>query len=400
LWTTGTLPAADVGGSIPSNNSGTQWNLFDAQTGKYCMSVVNGSGLTFGTDAKGELIGYFLNSTAGAQVIAGNPQFGTNVLENFTTGQPHVTAVNMTVCAGFTASMSPTNTAINTFRAMKTGFMWDKAAPNNISGVTINPALAISTVTGNEIVLTGGFVHGQGAGSEVPGWFTFGSMDINTGNINFVKNITYPTDGWLLPYTRTGQAYADGYFINMNLVSHIVDGYRTDDGTKAWEVTLTGDNGADANPYDQFGTKTNIGPGVVIWSGLGGDVWCQNVTNGDLVWYTNTTKLMGSSGLETPYNVWPLWSFNSGCGTPNIIYLCVGHEYDPPLFRGAQVLAVNITNGQLIWKELDTSVESSAIAYGKLVTLNAYDNQLYCMGKGPSSITVSAPAVGVLQLHP
>jgi hypothetical protein len=59
-----------------------------------------------------------------------------------------------------------------------------------------------------------------------------------------------------------------------------------------------------------------------------------------------------------------------------------------------------MTNGSLVWKELDTSVTSTIIAYGKLVSLNAYDNQLYCFGKGPSDLTVQAPNVGITTASP
>jgi hypothetical protein len=78
-----------------------------------------------------------------------------------------------------------------------------------------------------------------------------------------------------------------------------------------------------------------------------------------------------------------------------VAYLAVGHEYNPPLFHGAQLLAINITDGKLIWSELDMSVESTSIAYGILLSRNAYDNQIYAFGKGPSYTTVAAPNVGV-----
>jgi len=400
IWTTGTLPPDITGGRTPSNNTGTQWNLWDGMTGKYVMSLVNGSSLLLEQDDNGNLIGYFLNNTAGAQIVAGNSRVGTNQLANFTSGQPHVTCVNITVAMGATRTYSP---SVNTFRAMKTGYIWDKLAPDLIDGVNINPNLAVRTVTGDELVLDGGYVHGQGVGSEQPGWFTMAAMNKYTGDILWAKNYTYTnsgTNGWLLPFTRTGVAWACGYILQLNLVSGVVDGYSTSDGKQVWETTLTGDNGGDINIYDQFGIKTNIGPGVVMWAGLGGDIWCQNVTNGNVIWYTNTTKLIGSSGIETPYNVWPLWSFTSSCTSNNILYAAIGHEYDPPLFRGAQLLAVNVTDGSLVWSELSTCVESAVIAYGKLVTLNAYDNQLYCFGKGPSATTVSAPSVGVTTSTP
>jgi len=137
-----------------------------------------------------------------------------------------------------------------------------------------------------------------------------------------------------------------------------------------------------------------------IVSGLGGDIWSVAAKTGTINWYTNTTKLQGSSGIETPYNVWPTWAFASGCISNEVAYLTGGHEYNPPLFHGCQLYAVNVTDGSLVWSELDTSVTSTAIAYAKLVSLNAYDNQLYCFGKGPSVMTVDAPTVGVTTSTP
>jgi len=397
LWTTGTLPAADTGGSIPSNSTGTQWNLYDAQTGKYCMSVVNGTALSFNIDAKGELIGYFLNNTAGTQII--HPTATTSVVSNIT--GPHLTAVNMTVCAGFTGSMSPTNIGINSFRAMNTGYFMDVPSPNNISDVTISPALALSAITGDTVVYTGGFVHGQGVGGETAGWLVWASQDAYTGKILSCTNITYTGgDLSLLPFTRTTQDYTNGLFIVANDVNYAMTAYNVNDGSKAWSTTLKGQNGAEPNPYDLFSLKNYNCLNGCIWIGLGGDIWCINNEDGSLRWYTNTTTLIGSSGLETPYNVWPLWVFSSSCVSNGAAYLTVGHEYNPPLFRGAEVVAVNVTDGSLVWSQLDTSVTSTAIAYGKLVSLNAYDNQLYCFGRGPSATTVEAPSVGVTTSTP
>ena len=59
------------------------------------------------------------------------------------------------------------------------------------------------------------------------------------------------------------------------------------------------------------------------------------------------------------------------------------------------MLALNMTNGSLIWKELGTYTRALAIAYGVLVSVNEYDNQVYAFAKGPTDITVNAPSVGV-----
>jgi len=391
LWATGVLPASQTGGSLPSNNSGTQWNLYDAFTGKYVMSVVNGTSMRFGQDDNGNLIGYFLNNTAGTQMI--HPRYNQNVPVNST--GPHVTAVNMTVCAGMTGSMSPNNVNVNTFRAFQTGYLWDMPAPNNISGIPFDPALSISGITGNAVVLTAGSTSwGQ------HGFMSFASMDAMTGKELAKVNITYPQVNAMLPFTRVSTVYHNGLYMINNLVNNYIVGYKVSDGTKAWETKLEGGNGADSNMYDVYGIKTLTGLGCVFLLGLGGDIWCVNTDDGSLRWYTNTTVLQGASGLETPYNVWPLWSFTSHAVSNGIGYFAGGHEYNPPLFHGCQLYGVNVTDGSLVWKTLITPVTSTIIAYSKLVSLNAYDNQLYCYGKGPSSISVSAPSVGVTTSTP
>ncbi len=105
LWTTGTLPASDTGGrqigsqtnnagvTIPSpfmNTTGTQWNMYDAFDGRYVGSIVNGSsggsysGMQLAQDDQGGLVGYYINNTAGTQLV--HPGVGTG------TGTTAVTA--------------------------------------------------------------------------------------------------------------------------------------------------------------------------------------------------------------------------------------------------------------------------------------------------------------------
>ncbi len=136
--------------------------------------------------------------------------------------------------------------------------------------------------------------------------------------------------------------------------------------------------------------------------GFGGDIWAVDALTGQQLWYTNTNTLIGEAGSDTPYGVWPLWVFSGGSVSGNGVYLVnVGHEYSPPLFRGAQQLALNTTTGELIWKILGFDVTNPAtIVDGVVTVLNAYDNQLYSYGKGPTQMTVTAPGVGVTTSTP
>jgi hypothetical protein len=404
LWTTGTLPAADTGGNFIAgsgqsssymNTTGTQWNLYDGITGQYVMSVVNGSSLTLSQDDNGNLIGYFVNNTAGTQYV--HPVAGQNVLA--TTTGPHVTAVNLTVCMGVTGAMSPTNIARNTVRAMQAGYMFDVDVPGNLTGgsggVRFDPALSLSSVTGGCLVFTSGsYMYGT------QGYVSMASLDAYTGQFLAAANITSADTKAFLPYTRAMSGYGEGLMVWGNCVNMDVVAYNVKTCTKAWDVQLKGDNGAEPNIYDLFQVKPYFGRNLSVWVTLGGDIWAINTTTGKQAWYTNTTKMSGSSGLETPYNIWPLWVFSSSCTSNEVGYFSGGHEYNPPLFHGAQLYAVNMTDGSMVWKTLDTSVTSTIIAYGRVVSLNAYDNQLYCFGKGPSKLTVEAPSVGVSTATP
>jgi hypothetical protein len=121
------------------------------------------------------------------------------------------------------------------------------------------------------------------------------------------------------------------------------------------------------------------------------------MANGNIMWSWSTrdNPNTGGSGTETPYGIWPIWVFQdealAGTGTGTILYLSEGHEYSPPLFHGAQVLALNATNGQLVWSNLAFDDTATAVAYGVITTFNAYDGQIYAYSQGPSKTTVTAP---------
>ena len=95
-----------------------------------------------------------------------------------------------------------------------------------------------------------------------------------------------------------------------------------------------------------------------------------------------------------------MWVFSSPGYTTDVAYLTIGHEYNPPLFHGSQMLAVNMTDGSLVWSELGMYIRSTAIADNVMLSMNAYDNQIYAFGKGPSTMTVSAPNIGVTTATP
>ncbi len=412
LWTFGNIPASETGGKAMVS-VGTPYHLFSATTGQYVLSVVNSSlsqnymppSSVTKADANGNLIGYFINSTVGSMRIykPASSAFGGPELKevvNITT--PVLCCYNMSMAISNTWGWSPSaNTAID----FASTVMWAKPIPTQISGVPITPALSWATygnnyLTGNEITLTSGELH---TSEQSGGSMVFASFDQTTGDTLWCKNFTYPEYQSLLPFTRYRMFNIDGVRVIIDYVNWKCDGIDTRTGSKLWGITLATPYG-DGTP-NVYGTVAGcslmgIANGRLVVSSFGGDIWALDPKTGQQLWYTNTTTLIGDPGIETPYGIWPIWEWSSHAFTKDVGYITIGHEYNPPMFHGAQIIALNLTNGEKIWSELGMYARSTAIAYNTMLSLNFYDNQIYAFAKGPASVTVNAPNLGVTTATP
>jgi len=411
-------------GGVPQAPN-ADYNLYDAMTGQYVCSIVNGppsfllpggfGGGVQTNDNNGNFICYFVNSTAGTEVVHPSP----GVSEVVTTTGPSLCEWNMTEALG----EENVPTVLAEWAIGPTGtYNWDdglvyavQSVPTTLNGKIIEApsmfgfsglgfgGLTLSQVGSNVIVMTCG--AGQGSVGETTGWLVEAGFNQNTGALlwgpyNRTGTPTYQ------PYTRLQQNgpqdSGDGVFIDMNEATDAYTGYSLATGTELYSKTLTV-NGATPNPYDEYGILNLVDPqtGVQFFWGLGGDIWAINMANGDIIWSTTTAALVGSSGIETPYGIWPLWVQGTGqVACPGILYLDEGHQYSPPLFHGAQYLAINMTNGKLIWSTLMFADTGAEVSYGILTMYNAYDGQIYAFGKGPSETTVTAPNIGVTTATP
>jgi hypothetical protein len=90
-----------------------------------------------------------------------------------------------------------------------------------------------------------------------------------------------------------------------------------------------------------------------------------------------------------------------GSVADGVLFVPEGHQYSPPLFRGAHQLAINITNGEPVWSIMGFDVTTTpAVSDGVMTAYSSYDNQIYAYSKGPSAMTVTAPNVGVTTATP
>jgi outer membrane protein assembly factor BamB len=188
----------------------------------------------------------------------------------------------------------------------------------------------------------------------------------------------------------------DGVFTFSEGVTRRRWGYSLDTGKMLWGPT-------DPEPaFNFFDSMPNVFyQGMLISWGYGGVVTAYNVTTGEVLW-KYTAK---SVGYESPYGNDPL----------NLEFVADGklyfdssdHSPNSPLSRGYYLRCVNASNGAELWKLSNWGTASEAIgtggtetaviADGYIVAFNAYDAQIYCIGKGPSDTSVSAsPKISVL----
>jgi outer membrane protein assembly factor BamB len=139
-----------------------------------------------------------------------------------------------------------------------------------------------------------------------------------------------------------------------------------------------------------------IAYGRLYCASVSGIVYCYNATTGDRLWEYDVadpyTEILWAN------NWWQKPLFISGdkiyCGHNE-------HSANQPLPRGAPMICLNATTGDVIWRAnglfRQTRWGGRAIMGDSVIaTMDTYDQRVYGIGKGPSATTVTAaPGVSV-----
>jgi hypothetical protein len=132
-----------------------------------------------------------------------------------------------------------------------------------------------------------------------------------------------------------------------------------------------------------------IAYGKFFSMGYSGHVLCYDLYNGTLLW---------TYAAPTRAEILDYYTLMQGVIADGKQYLgTYEHTPDTPLYKGNRVRCLNATTGEEIWSMLGyAGMQTMAIADGTLIYWNAYDGQVYTVGKGPSAVTVTAgPKVSV-----
>ncbi len=355
----------------------TYLDVFDAATGNYCFSVQGGGGSgSFGRQEfmgkDGSLLQLYLSTTGSG----GNRRQYLNLW-------------NSSKC------VNPTDSQFFNFQQngnypYNTGIMWSLLLPNQTSTGAPIPSWILNgaghTVwdpDSNFIILTTSTGMYSAYGWN-PGWVMHVAVDMDTGTQQWLKNITNTP----FAATMVMPGASNGTFARYTKETFTFDGYSTATGEKVWGPTE-----AMKNPlayYDQTSAVCAYGK-LYTWT-FGGEVYCFDMTTGAKVWNWSTGET-----ADTPYGVNPLWIIGNYEATvaDGMFYVETGHDYGPPLFSGAKIYALNATTGELVWDILNFASGSTLpVVYGHMLSFNAYDNSIYCFGRGQTATTVeTAPVI-------
>jgi outer membrane protein assembly factor BamB len=373
--------AGTTSGALQLNNT---WEMYDAMTGNYILSIVNAPTSravisanlsatiaaipTLISDANGNLIGYYVNGTTlnmwnSTQAIINYNYMTGRSVNSWTWNPPQIANIDWSL-----------------------GVQWSKpldtkvTAPNGTS-VNISPTLGITKVAGNVLLMTS---QPEGFSQWNAGYVIEAAYNLADGS-----RLWGPIYRELTPWTRTSVvAAADGNaFYEFTMETMSWKAYSLKTGQLLWGPTALN------NPSDIYGyySQSYISAfGGLYMSDLGGYVYALNATTGAKLW----TFFTGNAGTETPYGEYPL--YNLAVAADGKIYVQGGHLYSPPMYSNSKLYCLNATTGESLWDMpsfVITNQPNCALADGYLLMPNAYDNQLYCFGKGLSATTISAPEI-------
>ncbi len=157
-------------------------------------------------------------------------------------------------------------------------------------------------------------------------------------------------------------------------------------GQEVWKATYP-----DAYPWGYFTVYNSAcAYGNFYGASYSGYINCFDVKTGENKW-----NYFEGKTTETSMGHYGYW------GAPAVadgkIYVSAGSEHpiSSPMERGANLVALNATTGEVIWKfslrDGGADPGSKAIAYGKFFVTDSYTGYEFCFDKGRTVTTCEAP---------
>jgi outer membrane protein assembly factor BamB len=340
--------------------TGGTWNAYDVTTGRWVYTIEN---VTSGTNLygpKGEILRYTVDLDEGWMTLWNstktvNPQnLGTSTDGSW---RPHGT----------------------TYDAAR-GIEWNVSIPTGLPG-------SVARV----------FLDDRIIGTNAPGESNIG---IKTNPVElWAINLKPGQEGqlmWQNTWTPPGD-FATGYAVRQGGMSNIDDGvfvlyakeirgffgFDIDTGQFLWGPTEP------MHYMNMYSLRANIHFGKLYVTGYAGTVTAFDLGTGQKLWEYNALD---------PYNeiLWSdNWALIFSLFTPDhkIIFFTMEHSPIDPKPRGGPTFCIDAETGDEVWKVNIYGTRwggHNVMGDSIMAAFNAYDNQIYAIGKGPSETTVEA----------
>lgn len=253
------------------------------------------------------------------------------------------------------------------------GFEWNVTFPTTYAGEVlscISPDVLIAT-TGN---------------MQVPqNWQMEIGINAKTGEQMWVQNRSLPVGS--TSYALMG-IIGNGVYGEFHLGSMEWYGFSAYTGEQLWGPSEQFPNPWGSQPSTPPRYETNA-YGNIYQLCMDG-IHAIRMSDGKVLWNFEAP----SSGVETSTPTYPFMQ-SAMVVADNKVFAASSIQYGDPLYRGAELYAINAQSGQQLWSMNGFFTSGMAVAEGYLVGFNGYDNQIYCFGRGQSATSVSAtPGVG------
>lgn len=313
-----------------------------------------------------------------------------------------------------------------------TAYTWNVTINSDLDGLVVNSTAATGvSITGPTIngVIPGDVLMGTSSGlSEAvgpqftPNPFTMWALNLNAsvgtvGSPLWIQNYTAPdvmsSNPNLGSFTQRVVDIDPTNRVITMMIGETMEflGYSLDTGKLLWGPTTT----VFPQGYQFFGSGLGIGQnaadayGNIYVEGYGGEIWCYNTANGNLLWQFGNGGEGNSTndGINSPWGLLPTELSVIADGMVYMYTTQHGNGAQSPYYKNEQLYCLNATTGQQIWSEDFLGGNDGGpgypiglVASGEYVNYNMYDNQIYAFGQGPSKTTVNAPDIGVTTATP
>jgi hypothetical protein len=359
--------------SVPGRGDSpdTPWNAYDAVTGTWLYGMTNVPSGTEVYGPNGEILRYVLNANNNWLALWDSTQHDVGLHGDLGTSSSAY-------------QWRPIGKVVD----MSDAYAWNVTIPT-LPGIS-----TIRQVIPDDLVLiSSGTLPGIGRSSYSSEPYTVSAISLNPstrGQLLWSKEYAAPAGNVTVSFGPTDPDPATRVFTIFLKETISWAGYSLDDGSLLW----TSESENPWNFYSGAGgalMTSTAAYGKLYSTGYSGTVYCYDLADGTLLWEYNA-----EAGFATPYGSYPLGITAVADGK---IYLNTNeHSSGAPYWKGAKLRCLDANTGEELWTIASHGASTygnygSAVADGYLVHLNVYDMQVYCMGKGPSAITVEAPMI-------